>query len=83
MMNDDHLAPEINNLREAIEAQTAGLMQMLRTVAAQNAMLKEILAACTAEPEGPSPLVKLILDLNGTIKSQSAAIARIEQAVTP
>ena len=57
MMNDDHLAPEINNLREAIEAQTAGLMQMLRTVAAQNAMLKEILAACTAEPEGPSPLL--------------------------
>jgi hypothetical protein len=83
MMADDHLAPEINSLREAIEAQTAGLMQMLKIVAAQNAMLKEILAACTAEPEGPSPLVKLMLDLNGTIKSQSAAIARIEQAVTP
>ena len=58
-------------------------MQMLKIVAAQNAMLKEILAACTAEPEGPSPLVKLMLDLNGTIKTQSAAIARIEQAVTP
>jgi hypothetical protein len=83
MMADDHLAPEINSLRDAIEAQTAGLMQMLKIVAAQNAMLKEILAACTAEPEGPSPLVKLMLDLNGTIKSQSAAIARIEQAVTP
>lgn len=83
MMADDHLAPEVNSLREAIEAQTAGLMQMLKIVAAQNAMLKEILAACTAEPEGPSPLVKLILDLNGNIKSQSAAIARIEQAVTP
>jgi hypothetical protein len=83
MMADDHLAPEINRLRDAIEAQTAGLMQMLKIVAAQNAMLKEILAACTAEPEGPSPLVKLMLDLNGTIKSQSAAIARIEQAVTP
>jgi hypothetical protein len=83
MMADDHLAPEINRLREAVEAQTAGLMQMLKIVAAQNAMLKEILAACTAEPEGPSPLVKLMLDLNGTIKSQSAAIARIEQAVTP
>ena len=83
MMADDHLAPEINSLRDAIEAQTAGLMQMLKIVAAQNAMLKEILAACTAEPEGPSPLVKLMLDLNRTIKSQSAAIARIEQAVTP
>jgi hypothetical protein len=47
MMNDDHLAPEINNLREAIEAQTAGLMQMLRTVAAQNAMLKET-ALCSS-----------------------------------
>ena len=55
MMADDHLAPEINSLREAIEAQTAGLMQMLKIVAAQNAMLKEILAACTAEPEGQSP----------------------------
>jgi hypothetical protein len=82
MMNDDYLAPEINNLREAIEAQTAGLMQMLRTVAAQNAMLKEILAACTAEPEGPSPLVQLILELDGNIKSQSAAIARIEAQVS-
>jgi hypothetical protein len=81
MMTDDHLAPEINNLREAVEAQTAGLMQMLKIVAAQNAMLKEILAACSAEPEGPSPLVKLILELNGNIKGQSKAIERIERAV--
>ena len=50
-MASDYLADEIRNLREAIEAQTAGLMSMLGTVAAQNAMLKEILAACTAEPE--------------------------------
>jgi hypothetical protein len=43
---------------------------------------KEILAACTAEPEGPSPLVQLILELDGNIKSQSAAIARIEAQVS-
>ena len=53
-MAGDYLADEIRNLREAIEAQTAGLMSMLGTVAAQNAILKEILAACTAEPESPS-----------------------------
>ena len=58
---------EINNLREAIEAQTAGLMQMLGTVAAQNAMLKEILAACTAEPEN-SPLADLLMQMNASLR---------------
>jgi hypothetical protein len=83
MMQDDHLAPEINHLREAVEAQTAGLMTMLKIQAQQSAMLKEILAACTApEPEGPSPLVKLILKLNTAIEDQSAAIARVEAALT-
>lgn len=81
-MSDDNLAPEINGLREAVEAQTAGLMKMLAILAQQSAMLKEILAACAApEPEGPSPLVKLILKLDEAIDNQTAAIARIEAAL--
>jgi hypothetical protein len=84
MMDDDYLAPEINHLREAVEAQTAGLMQMLKIQAQQSAMLKEILAACTApESDEPSPLVKLIMKLHEGITAQSAALGRIETAVTP
>jgi hypothetical protein len=82
-VNDDEtlIFGEITNLREAVEAQTAGLMNMLRIQAQQSAVLKEILAACTAEPDGPSPLVKLILKLNEAIEGQTAAIGRIEAAL--
>lgn len=76
------VATEVSDLRESIEILIAGLMNLLKIQAQHSAMLKEILAACTAEPEGPSPLVKLILKLNGAIEDQSAAIARIETAVT-
>ena len=41
-------------------------------------MLKEILKACTEEPDGPSPLVQLIVKLGNAIESQTAAIGRIE-----
>lgn len=75
------VATEVSDLRESIEILIAGLMNLLKIQAQHSAMLKEILAACTAEPEGPSPLVKLILKLNGAIEEQSAAIARIETAV--
>jgi hypothetical protein len=82
MREDDYLAPEINHLREAVEAQTAGLVQMLKIQAQQSAMLKEILAACTApESDEPSPLVKLIMTLHEGVTAQSAAIGRIEAAV--
>ena len=65
MNDDDNLVfSEITNLRAAVEAQTAGLMNMLRIQAQQTAILKEILKACTEEPEGPSPLVKLIINLS-------------------
>ncbi len=82
MMADDNLAPEINHLREAVEAQTGGLVQMLKILATQSAMLKEILAACTvAEQDEPSPLVTLILKLKENIEGQSAAIARVETGI--
>lgn len=74
-------ASELNDLRGAVEAQTGGLMQMLGIQAQQTAMLKEILTACTAEPEGPSPLVQLILKLNAAIEAQSAAIADQSAAI--
>ena len=79
-MNDDEnlIFSEVTNLREAVEAQTAGLMNMLRIQAQQSAMLKEILKACTEEPDGPSPLVQLIVKLGNAIESQTAAIGRIE-----
>jgi hypothetical protein len=57
-------------------------MKMLGIQAQQSAMLKEILAACTAEPEDESPLVKLIKQLVASIEGQSAAIGRIEAAIT-
>lgn len=83
-MNDDEalIMSELSDLRGAVEAQTAGLMNMLRIQAQQMAMLKEILEACTAEPDGPSPLVKLIIKLSDAIRDQTAAIARVETAVT-
>jgi hypothetical protein len=84
MVDDDNLAEQINNLREAVEAQTAGLMKMLGILAQQSVMLREILTACAApEPEGPSPLVELLLKLNGAVEYQAAAIARIEAAIVP
>jgi hypothetical protein len=78
------LASELDDLRGAVEAQTAGLMKMLAILAQQSAMLKEILSACaTPEPDAPSPLVNLILKLHGAIEDQSAAIARVEAAIAP
>lgn len=76
MTDDEHLIMgEVTNLREAVDAQTAGLMSMLAIQAQHSAMLKEVLKACTAEPKGPSPLLKLLLKIE-------TAVARIEAAVT-
>ncbi|MGD0106984.1 MAG: hypothetical protein ABSC06_23540 [Rhodopila sp.] len=72
---------QVTDLRETMDILIKGLMNMLKIQAQQSAVLKEILAACTAEPEGPSPLVNLILKLDGAIESQTEAIARIEQAI--
>ena len=79
-MNDDEnlIFSEVTNLREAIEAQTAGLMNMLRIQAQQSAMLKEILKACTEEPDEPSPLVQLIVKLSDAIEAQTGALGRIQ-----
>jgi hypothetical protein len=76
---DDEGAKEIIELREAIEALTGGLRALGAMVIRQEAMLKEILKACTAEDsDKPSPLVKAILKLDGTIASQTESLARIE-----
>ncbi|MGD0107271.1 MAG: hypothetical protein ABSC06_25015 [Rhodopila sp.] len=73
----------LNEIRETIEIQTQGLMKLLGIMAQHGAMQKEILAACTApEPDGESPLVKALTQLGAAIEGQSAAIARIEKAVT-
>lgn len=84
MQDDDYLAREVNDLNEAVQAQTAGLTQLMRYIVQQQGMLKEILAAITApEPEEPSPLVKLILKLNQSIEGQTDMLARIEAAIVP
>jgi len=76
--NVDDQSTEITDLRESIDKLIIGLGKMLQIEARHDAMLKEILAACTAEPEGPSPLVKLLLKLNDAVESQSFVLARIE-----
>ena len=76
---DDEGAKELIELREAIEALTGGLRALGAMVIRQEAMLKEILKACTAEDsDKPSPLVKAILKLDGAIASQTESLARIE-----
>jgi hypothetical protein len=80
-MMEDRILTQVTDLRETMDILIKGLMNMLKIQAQQSAVLKEILAACTAEPEGPSPLVNLILKLDGAIESQTEAIARIEQAI--
>ena len=82
MQSDDYLAREINDLTEAVQAQTAGLREMSLYLVQQQTMLKEILGAITApEPEEPSPLVRLILRLNESIERQGDTLGRIEAAV--
>lgn len=82
IMMEDRILAQVTDMREAMDILTKGLVNMLRIQAQHSAMLKEILAACTApEPEGESPLVKLIKQLCGAIEGQTEAIGRIEAAV--
>jgi hypothetical protein len=78
----------LGDLREAVEAQTAGLMHLAGGLANQTAMLKtqsamltEVRDMLTTEPAEESPLVKTLRELAAAIGEQSSALARIETAV--
>ena len=81
-MLEDRILAQVTDLREGVGMLNGGLLKMLQIQAQHGAMLKEILAACTAEPEGESPLVKLIKQLVASIEGQAASLERIEAAVT-
>jgi hypothetical protein len=81
-MLENRIHTTVVDLRDGIGLLNQGLVKMLGIQAQHGALLKEILAACTAEPEEETPLVKLIRQLVAAIEAQTATLARIEAKVT-
>jgi hypothetical protein len=80
-MTDAKLTSELTDLKEAVAAQTAGLMKLLALLATHGDMLKQILAAITAEPAVESPLVETLKQLVAATQANGDALHRIEGAV--
>jgi hypothetical protein len=77
-MTNNELAAGLTEVKEAATAQTAGLLKMLGVLATQTAMLKDILAAVSAEPEGESPLLRALKQIAATLEWQSVKLEHIE-----
>lgn len=80
-MTDAKLTAELTALKEAVAAQTAGLMKLLALLATHGDMLKQILAAITAEPADESPLVETLKQLVAATQANGDALHRIEGAI--
>jgi hypothetical protein len=80
-MTDTMLTPDPTDLKEAVAAQTAGLMKMLAVLATHGDMLKEILAAITGEPVDESPLVETLKQLVAATQANGDVLHRIEGAI--
>ena len=88
MIDLSDIEHSLGDLREAVEAQTAGLMHLAGGLANQTSMLKsqtamltEIRDMLTTEPADESPLLKTLKELVAAIGEQSGALARIEAAI--
>lgn len=81
MMTDEDIANALHDVKDAVDALTAGLMKMLDVMARQGAILDEVRAAVTKEPDGKSPLVEAVEQLVKNAETQNLALARIERAV--
>ena len=75
------LDQELIDVKQAVEAQTAGLLRLLGIIATHGKMLEAILAAVTAEPEGESPLVGTLKQLVTAVQANGEALHRIEGAI--
>ena len=80
-MTDAELTAHLTDVKDAVAAQTAGLMKLLGILATQGEMLKQILAAVTAEPEGDSPLLETLRQLVAAVQATGEALHRIEGAI--
>jgi hypothetical protein len=80
-MTDAKLTAELTDLKEAVAAQTAGLMKLLALLATHGDMLKQIVAAITAEPTDESPLVETLKQLVAATRANGDALHRIEGAI--
>jgi hypothetical protein len=80
-MTDTTLTADLTDLKEAVAAQTAGLVKMLALLATHGDMLKQILAAITAEPTDESPLVETLKQLVAATQANGDALHRIEGAI--
>jgi hypothetical protein len=80
-MTNEELAAGMTEVKQTVEAQTAGLLKMLGVLATQTSMLKDILAAVTAEPEGESPLLQALKKIAAILEWQSAKLEHIENTM--
>lgn len=78
-MSDQAIIAELVQMRQAMEAQGAGLIRMLQIMASNTEMLQKILEAVTAEPEGDSPLVEALRELIASVNSHGVVLERIER----
>jgi hypothetical protein len=80
-MTDTETADELADIKSAIESQTAGLVRMLGVMATHTDMLKQILAAVTAEPEGEGPIVTALKQLTKIAEANRETLGRIDKSL--
>jgi hypothetical protein len=69
------------DIRETIQILTAAMVRMNGALEIHTELLKEVLQAVTAEPEGESPIVVALQRLLEVGEDNSVTLARIEQSV--
>lgn len=77
-MSDTETAEALRDVREAVSALTVALARMLAAQARQTDMLKEILAAVTAEPTDESPLQEALRTMLAKLVEIGNTADRIE-----
>ena len=81
-MSDSNEVTEcLLDIRETIQILAAAMVRMNGALETHTELLKEILHAVTAEPEGESPIVMALQRLLEVGEANSVTLARIEQSV--
>lgn len=78
----DRIERGVQQLHIDLRAQIQGLGLIVSALSTHQEMLAQILAAAAAEPGGESPLADLLARLATAITEQTAALERIEVAMT-
>jgi hypothetical protein len=79
--SSDEVTEGLLDVKETIQIRAAAMVRMNGALETHTELLKEILQAVTAEPEGESPIVVALHRLLDVGEANSVALARIEQLI--